>query len=286
MFDKAINGEATRGNVNAILSKDGHEREIEWHDAVLTNENGQTVGLLRTGQDITERRFLERELLEIAAEERRRIGYDLHDGVGQELTGLGMTAHTVAEMLASENATRLLTDAGLARLPDVAKELYEGIGRTTAHVRQLSHGLVPVDVDAQGLMSALTELATSTNEVQDISCIFEYDRPVELADNFSATHFYRIAQEAINNALKHSRAKQIRVSLTDGDGPILLSVTDDGVGIPEPLPQDSGMGLRIMRYRAGLMGAELSIERAVGGGTRISCWLRERARAASRENVK
>lgn len=281
-FERAIAGKRIRGNINSIVTKDGREREIEWYDAPLTNDETQLVGLLCTGQDITERRILEREMLDIADEEQRRIGHDLHDGLGQELTGLGMAAHALAEMLAAENATKSLADAGLPNVTYIARQLSEGIGRTTAHVRQLSHGLVPVDIDAQGLMSALNELVTLNNEVHDVSCTFEHDRPVELADNFSATHFYRIAQEAINNALKHSQAKHIRVCLTDGDGPIILRVTDDGVGIPDALPHGRGMGLRIMRYRAELIGAELSIEPADGGGTSISCSLGERERERER----
>lgn len=283
LFNKALAGQRTRGSVNAIFTKVGCEREIEWYDAPLTGEDGHLVGLLCTGHDITERRILEREILDISAEEQRRIGSDLHDGVCQQLTGLGMLAQGFADVLADENASQILEDAGLLHLRDMAKQLSAGIGNATAEARALSHGLIPVDVDAQGLMAALRELSSSIDALDDISCAYEDNCTVELLDNFAAIHLYRIAQEAVGNALKHSQAKQIRVALNEHDGHVILTVRDDGAGFSDVTQLNSGMGLRIMKYRADLIGAALSIEPAKGGGTCVACrWARERGKASGR----
>jgi PAS domain S-box-containing protein len=234
---------------------------------------GIFTGVIR---DISLRSELQRQVLDIAAQEQRRIGQDLHDGVGQELTGLGMVAEGLAQMLAEAKTATLLANAGLTQLPQLARQVSEGIGRTTAHVRELSHGLVPVDVDSQGLMAALGELAASTDAVHDISCTFEYDRPVQVRDNFTATHLYRIAQEAISNALKHSGAKHVRVVLSEQEGRVVLSVEDDGIGIEGESPAGGGgMGLRIMKYRAALIGATLKFGSARGCGTMVACALRQ-----------
>ena len=272
LFQRSLQGESTRGHVNSIITREGHEREIEWYDAQLNGPTGDRLGLLCTGQDMTERRLLENEVLEIADDERRRIGHDLHDGVCQELTGLGMLAQAVANMIAAEPAHQPMDPATRDRLCATARQLSEGLGRATVHARKLSHGLVPVDVDAQGLMSALRELVKTVDDMRDVQCVLVHDRPVEVTDNYCATHLYRIAQEAINNALKHSHASHVHVALADDHGQISLTVTDDGVGIPQD-PFGGGMGLRIMKYRADLMGAVLSVDRLPGGGTQVTCCL-------------
>lgn len=273
LFGNAIGGRRTRGNVNPILTKDGRERDIEWYDAPLTDADGQTVGLLCTGQDVTERRLLEREILEVAAEEQRRIGQDLHDSTQQQLTGLGLLAQNLAETLGRlcQADEALVGIDIIERLHHQASQVKTGLEHAAREVNRLSRGLIPVEVDAQGLMSSLTELAHRVSDTQQIECTFACDGPIEVANNFTATHLYRIAQEAVNNALRHSGAGRVKVSLMETNHAITLKVLDNGSGIDENDAGGPGMGLRIMAYRAELIGATLDIGPTESGGTEVSC---------------
>jgi two-component system CheB/CheR fusion protein len=214
-------------------------------------------------RDVSERLALEREVLEVAAAEQRRIGQDLHDSVGQELTGLGLMAESLIEALpdGSQPAAR------------TAQKIADAVRRALKQVRALSRGLTPVEVAAEGLMLALAELAERTREVSGRNCTFVCEEPVLLEDNRTATHLYHIAQEAVANALKHSQARNIEIRLEADESTLTLSVRDDGVGPPPRPDEGEGMGLKIMRYRAGLINAELSVAPAPGGGTLVSCVL-------------
>jgi PAS domain S-box-containing protein len=279
-FRRATAGERVHGNINSIVTRDGQERQIEWYDAPLTSADGRLIGLICTGQDVTERQMLQREILEIAAEEQRRIGQELHDGTQQQLTGLGLLAQNVATALRklsrADEEVRILQQAGLLEriegLSQKATQVQKGLEQAAREVNQLSRGLIPVEVDAQGLMSSLSELTRSVNEVQHMACKFESQGPVEVADSFTAGHLYRIAQEAVNNAIKHSRGDRIEISLTELPGVVVLNVLDNGRGIDEKR-HGPGMGLRIMAYRAELIGATLTISQAIGGGTEVVCTL-------------
>jgi signal transduction histidine kinase len=141
-------------------------------------------------------------------------------------------------------------------------------------VRRLAKGLFPVEVDAEGLRAALIDLTGSTTERCSIQCDFRCDKSLTLTDNNVATHLFRIAQEAVNNAVKHSQAKTITVELLPTVEGVSLSIIDDGQGIdPSRINQYAGMGLSIMRYRANLIGASFQIESDPATGTRISCYL-------------
>jgi len=217
------------------------------------------TGMIR---DISASRQLQRQILEIAAEEQRRIGQDLHDHTGQELTGLALLAHSLVESLQDRSPA----DVGLA------ERITRGIETALDRVRGLAKGLVPVDVHAEGLMEALAELAATTSDISGVHCGLRCDEVVSVDDNEVANHLYRIAQEAITNALKHGRPQHIWVELAAGDNHISLSVRDDGAGLPVDRVFE-GLGQRIMKYRARLMGATLVIGPAEQGGTLVSCTL-------------
>ena len=212
-----------------------------------------------------ERRRLERELLEISDRELNRLGHDLHDGLGQQLTALELfSAGLAGEVPASA--------------PKLAKSLKALGGQIRGIIHQarlLSHGLAPVALQGGGLMNALRELADGTTAMTKIACEFTCEPPVQVADATVATHLYRIAQEAVNNALKHSKTKKIRVSLTQNKLQMVLTVRDDGCGFSHPALNHDGMGLRVMRYRADLIGAKLGIAGESGQGTSITCILRK-----------
>ena len=220
------------------------------------------TGMLR---DISERKAMEREVLEIASAEQQRIGQDLHDGTGQELTGLSLLAHDLAEDLEE----RSLAQAAQA------KRIAERLDHALGEVRKLAKGLVPVEVEAEGLRAALKDLADFTGQQAGVVCEFVCKGRVEIADSQTATHLYRIAQEAVTNALRHSQGSRIVITLKQNRKELLLEVRDDGVGIPEAGKRGAGMGLRIMRYRAHLIGSSLEIAPADGGGTRVVCLLKD-----------
>ncbi len=387
-YRKSLAGDRTRGNVNPILTKTGQRRDIEWYDALLEDSQGHPIGLLCTGQDVTERNRaeqqrreneerirsiletasdaiitidtgaiivdvnpstekmfgyqrteligrnirilmpppfqteydnylsqylrtgepktigigrqvigkrkdgsefpadlavsavddlgmftgiirdvserleLQRQILEIAQEEDRRIGQELHDNIQQQLTGLSLFASGLEQSLLKKS----ISEAPLAGR--IAREISETIGQ----VNLLSRGLVPVEIDAEGLRSSLTELASRVSEQYRVQCDFEAHGRIDLADNFVATHLFRMAQEAINNAIKHGKSDRIKVSLVGTDGTIELNVLDNGVGFRDVrLHGTSGVGLRIMRYRADLIRADLRICPGEDGGTLVSC---------------
>jgi PAS domain S-box-containing protein len=217
------------------------------------------IGTIR---DISARKQLEREVLEVATLEQRRIGQALYDSTGQELTALGLLAETLADSLAEQ--------APVAA--PLAVKVREGIKRVLAQVRGYTRGLIPVDVDSRGLRAALSELATRTSEI-GVSCLFHHEGQVDVEDNQTATHLYHIAQEAVTNALCHAQARQIVIRLEGDDNLLTLSVRDDGVGLPPEPVETRGMGLKIMRYRAGLIQAWLNVEAAQPSGTLVTCTL-------------
>lgn len=269
LFATAIQGDSSQGNTCTIRTRYQGEREIEWYHAPLTDDAGRLVGLLCTGQDITDRRLLERELLEVATEEQRRIGSDLHDGICQQLTGLGLLAQGFVDMLKAPEAAAVLEKLDLGHLAEVAEKMSRGVSETTHHARTLSHGLTPVSIDGSGLVTALRELAQSTDQLKAIQCRFDAETPVAIPDNFAATHLYRIAQEAVNNAVKHSEATLIQIRVSSTAETTTLSVTDNGKGLPADRAEFAGLGLRIMKYRADLIGADLEVHSEPEQGTRI-----------------
>jgi PAS domain S-box-containing protein len=239
------------------------------------------TGVIR---DISERKELQQHVLESAAAEQRRIGLELHDGTGQELTGLSLVAGTLLDLMAAvptkeSNGERVrqFDEASFTRLYEIAKRLNEKIAEANRLVHQLSHGIMPVQIDAEALRSALDELAASIHAPPKVSCSFDCPLPVMAPNNTTATHLYRIAQEAVNNALKHSQANDICISLRQSNDQIVLEVSDNGVGIDAAdsraavTRKDRGMGLRTMQYRAGMIGGTLQIERRETGGTLVRC---------------
>jgi signal transduction histidine kinase len=204
---------------------------------------------------------LEREVLEISESERRRIGHDLHDSLGQRLTAASMTTNAFIGLLKSE------APALAERGEQIGRQLREAIAET----RSLSHGLAPVPLVEDGLMTALSALAESTSSGKAVRCVLEIAEPVRVEDAEVANHLYRIAQEAVTNALKHAAPSEIRISLEQKEGALVLEVDDNGEGFVEPAASATGIGLRVMRYRARLIGGELETGSPPAGGTRISC---------------
>jgi signal transduction histidine kinase len=218
------------------------------------------TGIIR---DVTRRKELEREVVEIASLEKQRIAEDLHDSVGQELTAL--------KMLAKDLTETIRTDPEYAS--QLAARMTQGLRRTQQELRAVLRGLLFVSADKQGLMAALTELAERIQRDGTPGCTFDCPEPVEVADNLMATHLYLIAQEAVHNVVKHARAQNIHISLRRVDGALVLRIRDDGIGMPPSHAESEGLGLRIMRNRAALLQAQLTIAPADPSGTVITCVL-------------
>ncbi len=243
------------------VTREGEQRLIAWSSTILPGVDGATTYVIATGIDITEREQLERALLNISAREQRRIGQDLHDGLGQHLTGIAFMAKVHEEKLTRMQVADAADAAKIVRLVN------EAIHKT----RELARGLLPVVSDAHGLMSALQVWATEVEDLFGISCRFECEPAVLIHDDAMATHLYHIAQEAVNNALKHGRAHNILIRLSAENTVGALLVTDDGVGMPANRTNSQGMGLQIMSYRAGMVGGRLEVRANERQGTEITC---------------
>lgn len=214
-------------------------------------------------ENITKRKELEREVVEIASLEQRRIGQDLHDSVGQELTALNMLAGDLAETLRMNpgNESKLV------------ERMVQGLQRSQKELRAVMRGLLPVAVDTEGLMAALSDLTDRIQLEGKVTCTFDCPEPVSVTDNLTATHLYLIAQEAVHNAVKHARPRNISIVLVSNEH-LRLNVQDDGIGMPAQLTEtNGGLGLRIMRNRASIIGATLTIESAEPTGTLVTCTL-------------
>jgi len=211
--------------------------------------------------EMAERERLTKELLKISEREQRRIGQDLHDSVCQHFTATALAGQVLAEKLAALSLQEAV-DAG-----KIVALVEDGI--TLA--RNLSRGIYPVELKAEGLTAALRELVANATEQFKVDCRLECEQPVPIHDVTTATHLYRIAQESITNAVRHGKARHIVIRLSRSEARTILSIMDNGSGLPDPLPETPGMGLRIMAHRASMIGGTLSVRRAAVDGTVVTC---------------
>ncbi len=229
---------------------------------------GLFTGFIR---DISQRKSLEKQVVDAAAEEQRRIGQDIHDGIGQELTGLRYMAQTHAELLARHESPETKTAQRMTRWLEIVQQ----------QIRTIIRRLVPVEVDRLGLTTAFQELVRQTSDSSGLACEFHCPRPITVADTALATHLYRIVQEAVGNAVRHANATKVRIELTEDEAALTLKVIDNGVGIGTTQKEGEGFGLRSMAYRAGLIGGTLSVRTGEQGGTQLVCTVLRDSTAAA-----
>jgi PAS domain S-box-containing protein len=239
----------------------GQTRLMEVHASSIEMRGHRLVFCLL--EDVTERKGLEKRVLTVAERERQRIGQDLHDSVGGKLGGAAMIAQALAQRLRN----RGLEDASLA------DEVVQCLGESIAQTRSIARGLCPVEWTAGGLASALAEMAREKQRHSGIPVHFVSHTEVQAADAFAASHLFFIAQEAVNNALRHACAQKIVIRLQNRRSGLVLDVEDDGVGMPTQSGSSEGLGLRSMNYRADLLGASLIFKARQNGGTCVRCLL-------------
>ena len=244
------------------VTREGRQRTIAWSTTVLPGLGGSASCIIASGIDVTERKHLEKTILEISTREQRRIGQDLHDGLGQHLTGIAFMAKVHEKKLLEKN----LPEAG-----DAAKIV--GLVNDAIHkTRVLARGLLPVVSESRGLMSALQQWAGEAEDLFGISCQLHCLTPVLIDDDVVATHLYYVAREAVNNAIKHGHARQITIRLAADGHQGALTIRDDGCGIGDTAPDNKGMGLHLMNYRARTVGGFLDVQRiSPKGGTMVTC---------------
>ena len=215
---------------------------------------------------------LESQVVEISEYEQTRIGRDLHDGLCQFLAAVACSAASLQKELDRR---------GSAEEAAAAAQIGQLINEAVLQARNLARGLVPVPMEEAGLECALEELTSSTSGLLGITCRFDSAGWAGMTGPGEATHLYRIAQESINNAHKHGRAKHIEVRLSSDSELTILTIADDGVGMADPNVATNGIGLSTMRYRANIIGGELEIENRRAGGTVVSCIVPRSAEAKS-----
>jgi signal transduction histidine kinase len=208
---------------------------------------------------------LEQQILEIGDDERRRIGHDLHDGLGQHLTGISLLSETMAQQIASGQGPNPATVETITRL------VSEAVGIT----RDIAKSLSPVTLERDGFIAAIEELAETSSALFGIDCEWvHHDEDQDLPlDRARSLHLFRIVQEAVNNSVRHGKARHVQIQLSRLSGnKISVGVTDDGSGLSQKTMSNPGLGLRIMQYRARMLDATLTVERAtLKGGTVVTC---------------
>jgi two-component system CheB/CheR fusion protein len=243
-----------------------------WFHGKVTRFGKNPVRVVIAHEDISGRVRLEREIVAVSAREQQRFGQELHDGLSQQLTGLKFKASLLEYQLESK------------RMPEAAdaKAISELLNEATDEASQLARSVQPVEIDSRGLMMALREFAARTEQGHDVACTCEIRRPVFVHDTNVATHVFRIAEEAVSNALRHGRATEITMALSDTRDGTVLVVRDNGAGFTRNLSEDDGVGLHMMRYRARMIRGSIELRRNTPRGTVMTCTFQKRASGPTR----
>ncbi|MBB6092514.1 PAS domain S-box-containing protein [Povalibacter uvarum] len=252
-------GRSLTDQERAWITADGSVRWFTFTHVPL-RDHGTVNGLVCTVREITNQKALEQEILEISNREQRRLGSDLHDGLGQELTGLSLLLKGL-EMQLSREAQQYT--AQITKITDL-------LAHAIQSTRSLARGLAPVNLERGGLPEALKHLAARCTDMYSLQCSFSYGgQKLPDLEEGAATHLYRIAQEATTNAARYARAKAIDIDLRASGRKLQLTITDDGIGLSAGLAQGRpGMGLKIMEYRSRMLGGTINFDEP-GKGTRI-----------------
>ncbi|WP_395716169.1 PAS domain S-box protein [Prosthecobacter sp.] len=259
-FQRLLRGEDNPTADIRLRTKDGQWRSVEIRSTSTRKPDGSPDRIIITCTDVTERNRLQREVLRVIEQEQARVGHDLHDGVGQSMTGILIMMEALESELQGE-----------AR--EHARRIYQLMTESVAEVRRMSHGLSPTSVKYRGLDGALNLLAETVRTNFRTPCVFELEPGVCIGSEDKEAHLFRIAQEAVNNALRHGKPAHVRISLRKaGDGECELCVEDDGSGLKKNRKgKGDGIGMRVMAYRANLIGGRLKVENKGRRGVVVTC---------------
>ena len=256
--EKLAQGAETSLFENRYLHRDGSYRWLQWNASPAPGKRR----ICALARDVTRRRRLQTEILEVADQEKERLGQDLHDGLCQTLAGIAALSSSLSRKL--DGGSRPSESAQAA---EITQLLNEAIGQA----RDMARGLVPRGVGKQGLPGALEALVFGVQKQLGVACTVEGDRTLGGINDEVQAHLFRIAQEAVNNAVSHGRARRVQIDLGVRDGRGLLSIRDDGVGLPRDMKDQEGIGMHTMAYRARLVGGSLALRRRAGRGLAVEC---------------
>jgi PAS domain S-box-containing protein len=244
-----------------IVARDGRILWFQCEAKMIRHADGRPWFIHGVGFDITERKVLEESILQISAQEQRRIAQDLHDGLGQHLTGIAFMSKVLEAKLADQS------------LPEAAEagRIVQMVNQAIENTRQLARGLHPVAAEGAGLMSALKKWASEVEELFHIRCMLQCPRPVYIHDVSVSTHLYRIVQDAVNNAIRHGKSQEIVIGLSAKNGTGTLTIRDNGKGFTRDPEKQPGVGLSIMSYRADIVGGSLKVQPNQPHGVLVTC---------------
>jgi two-component system, LuxR family, sensor kinase FixL len=206
---------------------------------------------------------MQKRIIEVSEEERQRVGQDLHDSLGGHLTGVSLVAKALAQYLEGQPEPA----------PALALEVVEGLNQAISQTRVIAHGLCPVDQNEFGIISSLHEYAAELQRRSGVRCEVKVSGATPTLDPAVATHLFRIVQEAVNNALRHAKPNHLTISVANNEGNLSFGIWNNGKELDPGFARGQGLGLRTMKYRADLIGAQLHVGPAPGGGTLVSCSL-------------
>jgi PAS domain S-box-containing protein len=261
ILQKIKAGQSVEHSETLRRRKDGRLIHVSVTISPIRQSDGKIIGASKIARDITERKRLQEEILEISEREQRRIGHDLHDGLCQHLAAIELMSEVLEKKLTRQSKS------AATQVNEIGKNVREVISQT----RALARGLSPVTLESDALVSALHELALNTEKMFNLECQFDCDSEVLIHSHAAAIHLFRLAQEAVSNAVQHGKAKHISIQLKADSHRVYLGVSDNGSGIPVEIPKTKGMGLRIMQFRAEMIGGTLVVQRNASGGTSVIC---------------
>lgn len=258
-FGRLLRGEANAPAEVRLRTKQGEWRKVELRSTTTQNADGTTDRVIIIATDLTERLRMQQEVLRISEQEHARIGSDLHDGVGQTMTGVASLLDALAEELDGSSKQS-------------ANRIRQLVQEAIQEVRRMSHGLSPAAVRHRELGGALQLLAETVRTNFRTACVCRIAGNVRVNDPEKQMHLFRIAQEAVNNAIRHGRPKQITLSLQpQGRHECVLKIEDNGCGMAKSRSSSDGIGLRVMDYRANLIGGSLKVQNNRRAGVSVSC---------------
>jgi len=258
MIETVLAGKTFTAVPTRRYNRAGKILHISISGSIYRDHKGKLSGSVIILRDITKSTLLRRQLTNISDHERQKIGQDLHDDLCPHLIGIQGLGSVLQANLGETSPSNAL----------LAKQIVDLIGDAVEKTRSLTRGLCPVHMVSHGLETVLQDLARHTTSVSGICCRFTCSNRVDYMEYAKATHLYYIAQEAVNNAVRHSGARQVTISLSDANGHLELQIRDDGKGIPADPPSE-GIGLKIMPHRAKMIGANLKIDSSTNNGTTV-----------------